>query len=277
MRIGCMVWRVDGVLDFYEQVAHIQAQGFEAVEFWTLPGQPGVWQGFDVSNASRRDVQALKDALARFDEVDLHAGFDLSGTPHSGFGTGPVQMEPTFALAAEIGAQVITVHPDRGLAGPAEIAALQRIEALAARYETMVGIEPMGGKGAERRVRLLSRLSLPHVGLTLDVGHMYFENGAAFAAYGTLGNLVRMTDTPHVRVGVVHVHAHDYDGADDHLAIGRGRVDWGDVIGALHQAGFSGSLCLELNPFREPESARESRVRLRRIIESLEREGGAPS
>ena len=56
-RIGCMIWRVDGVLDLYEQVARVQALGFEAVEFWTLPGQPGVWQGFDVLNASRDEVK----------------------------------------------------------------------------------------------------------------------------------------------------------------------------------------------------------------------------
>lgn len=112
-------------------------------------------------------------------------------------------------------------------------------------------------------MRLLSRLSLPNVGVTLDIGHMYFENGAAFRAYGTLGNLSRA-----VGARVLHVHAHDYDGADDHLAVGRGIVDWQDIIGYLSEVGFSGSLCLELNPFREPESVQESQARLREIIQS---------
>lgn len=228
--------------------------------------QPKVWQGFDVLSASRDDVQTIKRALAGFQEIDVHAGFNLSGTPQSGFGTGPVQMEPTFELAAEVGARVITVHPDRGLAESAEIEALQVIADLAARYKVLVGIEPMGGEKAERRMRLLSRLSLPNVGVTLDIGHMYFENGAAFAAYGTLGHLVKEVDAR-----VVHVHAHDYDGRDDHLAVGRGIVDWSDVIGALCGASFSGSLCLELNPFREPESVVASQTRLRGMINSVSR------
>jgi hypothetical protein len=42
MRIGCMIWRVDGVLDLYAQATCVQAFGFETVEFWTLPGQPQV-------------------------------------------------------------------------------------------------------------------------------------------------------------------------------------------------------------------------------------------
>jgi sugar phosphate isomerase/epimerase len=258
-----MIWRVDGVLDFYEQVTTIKTGGFEAVEFWTLPGQPGVWQGFDVLSASRDDTRTLKRALAGFEEIDIHAGFNLSGTPHPGSGAGPMQMEPTFELAAEIGAKVITVHPDCSLTEAAEIEALRRIANLAAQYEVLVGIEPMGGEKAARRVRLLSRLLLPNVGITLDIGHMYFENGAAFKAYSTLGNLVLET-----AAHVVHVHAHDYDGQDDHLAIGRGMVHWSDIIGALCATGFSGSLVLELNPFREPESVIESQARLRAMIRS---------
>jgi sugar phosphate isomerase/epimerase len=251
-----MIWRVDGVLEFYDQIEQTKAYGFEAVEFWTLPGQPGVWQGFDVLNVSRQEVKRLKRALAGFEEIDVHAGFDLSGA-------GPMHSAPTFELAAEVGATVITVHPDQSLAEGAEIEALQQINDLAARYGVLVGIEPMGGERAGRRMRLLSRLSLPNVGLTLDIGHSYFEDGAAFAAYGTLGSLVQEAGAR-----VVHVHAHDYDGQDDHLAIGRGIVDWDDVIGALYKVGFSGSLCLELNPFREPESVRESQRRLRAIIQS---------
>jgi sugar phosphate isomerase/epimerase len=256
-----MVWRVDGILDLYEQIAWVKTHGFEAVEFWTLPGEPGVWQGFDVGSASRGDVETLKRALDGFEEIDVHSGFDVVGRPQPGFGDQPVQMEPTFELAAEVGAHVVTVHPHRGLTESAEIEALRRIDDLAARYGIRVGIEPMGGVEAERRMRLLSRLSLPNVGITLDVGHMHFKNGAAFVAYGTLGNLVNQIGAP-----VVHVHAHDYDGNDDHIAIGRGIVDWDDVIGALVRAGFSGSLCLELNPFRERESASESRDRLRELI-----------
>jgi len=109
---------------------------------------------------------------------------------------------------------------------------------------------------------LISQLDLPNVGINLDIGHMYFEDGAAFRDYGTLGNLIDK-----VRAKIVHVHAHDYDGHQDHLAVGHGYIDFPDVISALCRAKFAGSICFEINPDREPpEGILESRKQLREII-----------
>lgn len=258
-----MIWRIGDILDFYEQVEWVKAHDFKAVEFWTLPGSPDVWQGFDVQNASPENVAQLKQALDSFDEVDLHAGFDEQGIKTGGEESIP--LEPTFELAAEIGAKVITVHPGKKTTELSETESLKRLNHLAEKYSVCVGIETMGGVETKRKMLLLSQLALPHVGINLDIGHMYFENCAAFKDYGTLSNLIDEID-----VEIVHVHAHDYDGHQDHIAIGHGYIDFHDVIGALYRANFSGSICFEINPDREPpEGILESRNRLREIIAAL--------
>jgi sugar phosphate isomerase/epimerase len=216
-----------------------------------------------VDSASQKDILSLKQAVDGFLEVAVHSAFDEIGIQQGFPGGNIVEMEPTFALAAEISATVVTVHPHRTLTEPDEIEALKRLNTLARQYGMRVGIEPMGGMKAEKRMRLVARLGLPAVGITLDTGHMHFENGAAFQAYGSLGNLIRT-----IKPQIMHVHVHDYNGKDDHLGIGHGYIDFPDIIGALDQGGFTGSLVLELNPFREPESVVESRNRLQALIQA---------
>jgi sugar phosphate isomerase/epimerase len=113
MNIGCMIWRIGDIIDFYEQIEWVKAHDFEAVEFWTLSGCPGVWQGFDVQNTSPENIAQLKRALDGFEEVDIHAGFDEQGIQIAGLTKENIPIEPTFELAKEIGAKVVTVHPGR--------------------------------------------------------------------------------------------------------------------------------------------------------------------
>ncbi|MFQ6040389.1 MAG: sugar phosphate isomerase/epimerase family protein [Candidatus Poribacteria bacterium] len=247
MKIGCMIWRIGDILDFNEQIEWVKAHDFDAVEFWTLPGAPGVWQGFDVQNASQEGIMQLKRALNGFGEIDIHAGFDEMGIQIGGLAKETVKMEPTFELAAEIGAQVITVHPASKITGIPEAESLERLNNLAGKYGVCVGIETMGGLATLENILLIKRLALPNIGITLDVGHLHFENGSAFESYGTLSNLI-----DEVNVKIVHVHAHDYDGHHDHLATGHGYIDFPSIIGALYRRRFSGSVCLEINPDREP-------------------------
>jgi len=263
MKIGCMIWRIGDILDFNEQIEWVKAHGFEAVEFWTLPGSSGVWQGFDIKNASPENIAQLKRILDGFEEVDIHAGFNEMGLRLGGKEI--IRMEPTFELAAEIGAQVITVHPEPKTDRTSEAESLERLNDLAGKYGVCVGLETMGGLATLQNVLLVKRLALPHVGITLDVGHLYFENGAAFENYGTLGNLI-----DEVSVKIIHVHAHDYDGRHDHLAIGHGFIDFPDIIGALYRAHFLGSICLEINPDREPPAdILKTQKQLREIIISV--------
>jgi len=262
MNIGCMIHRIGDIVDFYEQIKWVKEHGFKEVEFWTLPGSLGGWQGFDVQSASRREIARLKEALEGFEEVDLHAGFNEIGILLSGSTKETVEMEPTFELAAEIGARIVTVHPVPKRTENSGDESLEKLNDLAGQYGVCVGIENMGGTESLQKMLLVKQLSLTHVGITLDIGHAYFEGGAAFKDYGTLGGLI-----DELSADIVHLHAHDYDGQKDHLAVGHGCIDFPDIVGALCRARFSGSICLEINTNIEPpEGILKSRKRLRRMI-----------
>ncbi|MBM3957720.1 MAG: sugar phosphate isomerase/epimerase, partial [Gemmatimonadetes bacterium] len=102
----------------------------------------------------------------------------------------------------------------------------------------------------------------PRIGLTLDVGHLSFEEGAGYREFGSIGGLIR-----YVGRRLVHVHAHDYDGVRDHLPVGAGRLDWDDIAEGLRSIGYEGVVCLELDPDRAtPEQLLQSRDRLRELL-----------
>ncbi len=264
MKIGCMIWRIGDILDFYDQIEWVKTYEFEEVSFWTIPGQPGHWQGFDAEHAIQHDVAMLKKALTgSISEVDLHAGFPIDSTNQDTRTANLQNLTPTFELAGKIGASVITIHADRrtpefcGKTRDLAMAeSLIRLNQLAKEFDVLVGIE------TEWDMPLIERLELPRVGITLDTGHMHFNEGAAFKPYGSLGGLIER-----FRKKIFHLHAHDYDGNFDHIAIGEGHIDFHDIVRALCNIRYKGSLCLEINPDRElPEAICQSRDRLREMI-----------
>jgi len=266
MKIGCMLWRIGDILDFYDQLDWVKANRFEEVSFWTIPGSFGHWQGFDAEQASKNDIFALKNALYDLSEVDLHAGFPLNSMDEDSRNETLQRLIPTFELAGNIGASTITIHPDsmtNKVSGEMReiglTSSLIQINDLGKRYNTMVGIE------TEWDMPLIERLDLPNVGITIDTGHLHFDNGKAFEPYGSLGGMIKRFYKK-----IIHLHLHDYDGQLDHIAIGRGNIDFADIIEALCAVQFGGSLCLEINPDREPpEAICRSRDYLREMITDL--------
>lgn len=267
MKIGCMIWRIGDILDFYDQVEWVKAHSFEEVSFWTLPGEPGVWQGFDAEGATQDDIVTLRDALTGISEVDLHAGFPLDSTDDDARKATMERLIPTFRLAEYIGASVVTIHPDGRTAefsGAARNAAMARslsqLNEMAELSNVLVGIE------TEWDMLLIEGIDLPRVGITVDTGHMHFRDGEALKPYGSLGGLIERFHKK-----IAHLHVHDYDGHLDHIAIGRGYIDFPDIIRALCTVRFRGSLCLEINPDREPpEAICRSRDRLGAMIEGVQ-------
>ena len=263
MKIGCMIWRIGNILDFYEQLEWVKDNGFAEVSFWTIPGIEGAWQGFDAEHATQEDIAKMKDALAGISEVDLHAGFPLDSTDADSRKATLKKLTPTFRLAEAIGASVVTIHPDRKTADfsgelrdTALTDSLLQLDELADQSSVLVGIE------TEWDMLLIEKLGLSHVGLTVDTGHMHFHDGEAFKPYGSLGGLIERFHEK-----IVHLHVHDYDGNLDHIAVGRGHIDFPDIVKALCAVQFRGSLCLEINPDREPpEAICESRDRLHKLI-----------
>jgi len=125
---------------------------------------------------------------------------------------------------------------------------------LAQEHGVLVGME------TEIDYDLPGALKLKNVGFTIDVGHQCISNG--FRGYGSLGNLLR---TLHRHM--LHMHIHDYDGKNDHLPLGQGKIDFPDIIQGLKDIDFGGVLCLELNPDRAtPQDIVQSRKCLLDLI-----------
>jgi len=106
-----MIWRIGHILDFYEQIEWVKAHTFQEVSFWTIPGNPGAWQGFDAERAAQGDIAKLRMALTGFSEIDLHAGLPLDSTDADTRKMTLQRLTPTFDLARDIGASVVQYIP----------------------------------------------------------------------------------------------------------------------------------------------------------------------
>ena len=248
MLVGCMMWRIGRILDLHEQLGWLRANRFGAVAFWTCAGEPGVWQGFDFASAAQEDVRALRAALEGFRAVDLHADVPLWDEETLR------RLQRITAFGGDLGASTVTVHVEAE--GPWLREALGSLEEAAETADVRIGLE------LTCSYDLAMGDTTPRVGLTLDVGHVSFGDGAGYREFGSIGGLIR-----HVGSRLVHVHAHDYDGALDHLPVGAGKLDWTDIATGLRSIGYRGVVCLELNPDRaSPEQLLDSRDRLKTLL-----------
>jgi sugar phosphate isomerase/epimerase len=263
MQIGCMVWRIGEIIDFHEQINWLRGQAFEAVAFWTCDGRPGEWEGFDFSAATPADVARLREELPGFTSVDLHAATPLSTGPEDDGRTSEAldELQQTVAFAGQIGAATVTMHieapPQHGpKVHEALLGHLGSLNCAAQAAEVQVGLE------LTHSYDLAMQADTPHVGFTLDVGHVSFEDGAGYRDFGSISGLI-----DHVGRRLFHVHAHDYDDVHDHIPIGAGRIEWPPIIEALKRIDYRGVLCLELNPDRaSPADILESRRRLVELV-----------
>ena len=263
MQIGCMVWRIGDLLDFGEQIDWLRRHRFEAVSFWTCAGQPGVWQGFDFASATDDDVARLRDELSAFASVDLHAATPLSAAPaDKASGRNAIdELHRAVQFAGDIGATTVTMHvEDLGQGGERSgdplTTHLGYLNHAAQAAGVRIGLE------LTHSYELALRANTPQIGLTLDVGHVSFDDGAGYREFGSIAGLIE-----HVGQRLFHLHVHDYDGVHDHIPIGTGQIDWPPIIEALRRIDYRGVLCLELNPDRaSPEDILESRRRLLQLL-----------
>ncbi|HPO11962.1 MAG TPA: sugar phosphate isomerase/epimerase [Candidatus Hydrogenedentes bacterium] len=263
LNLAFMCWRIGDILDFDAQVQWVKQAGFESIAFHASAGDPGKWRGIDPAHADAQERRRLCDLLATFRRREIHAPFSAELAPE----TPPVvleQLEATFAFAGDVGANAVTVH-----AKPPPLDApdttswhktLDRLDRAAATAGIRMGIEFMKGFEWLRAPRH------EHIGATLDVGHMYLNNGAGYQPYGGIREQIRVLGDV-----LFHIHIHDYDGEYDHREIGKGRVDIDAVLLGLADIGYRGVLCLELNPDRvTPEGIVRSAAFLRNRARELD-------
>jgi len=78
---------------------------------------------------------------------------------------------------------------------------------------------------------------LPGLGVHLDVGHAFINGG--------MKEISKFINT--FKDNVVHVHMHDNNGKEDeHIAIGKGNIDYGKVVRQLKKTGYDKAITLEV-------------------------------
>ncbi len=89
--------------------------------------------------------------------------------------------------------------------------------------------------GAVSLLRLMDHVASPALGVNLDPSHMFPQGDLPhIAAYQLAGR-------------VWHTHVSDNDGTTNaHWRPGKGKIDWGAFLDALHATGYSGTVSIEL-------------------------------
>ena len=221
----------------------VESAGFTGVEIGTPPHHFDPWQPSEVEavheNLDASGVRALS----------IHAPFggilDLSESnpQHRHAAIGGIVQAAT--VLQRLGGTTVVVHPTDVPRTAGEVSG--RIENSTRALVTLAGVCRRMG------LRLAVETPLPHliggqpdeftsileklegdVGVCLDTSHLWLG--------GLWDEMVRL-----VGHRVIHVHASDNRGTyDDHLTPGDGIIPWDRVAGSLHEAGFAGTVILEI-------------------------------
>ncbi|OGV65062.1 MAG: hypothetical protein A3K19_20500 [Lentisphaerae bacterium RIFOXYB12_FULL_65_16] len=255
-----MVWRIGDILAVPEQIEWCRNAGFDGVGVHASPGASGAWEGIEPTTCSAARRREVRNLLAGFAMCEVHAPFAINLTDAS-LDDGVRQLDPVLAFAGDIGAKVVTVHADLPAAGSGSVErwaeAMGTVNARAGSLGLRIGLEVLWSFEMVRAWRLA------HVGVTLDVGHMYIiKDGKYLEPFGSIGDTVR-----HIGDALVHLHMHDV-AEFDHMEIGTGRVDFRSLLDALQEIRYAHGMCLELNPDRvSPDGIRRSLAWLRTDFE----------
>lgn len=232
-----------------DEIRRIAAAGFEFVDLTLEP--PAAWPVDAAAIRRLLDEAGLGVVGHTSPHLPLASPFDeLRDAAHAVLGR-------CFELFAELGAEVVNLHPD-GISRviPPEEVAKRNAEAVAALAEraraagVRVMVENMGRlfRSAEELGPLFA--AAPEALFHLDVGH---------ANMGGANRTAELVEAFGDRLA--HVHVHDNHGLDDlHLPLGAGSVDWAEIARVLRAAGYNRTVTLEL--FSPEPAHTETSVRL---------------
>lgn len=257
--VGYMVWRIGDILDYDAQIDWMIKHRFEAIGFHACAGIPGQWQGIEPATASaarRRDLAALLHD--HFCRIEIHAPFSML-LCDSGWKETLLSFQSVLDLARDLQVDVITLHaipPGEDPPTDAWKRALQALELGAAKADVVVALECLSGQP------WFSGPASAHVGVNLDIGHMYQSHLASPDPNQGVIEAIRCAGP-----ALTHIHFHDVRGDQDHVALGQGDMDHPAVCRALQQVVYRGFLNLELNPdVVSPQDLLDSRDRLVELV-----------
>jgi sugar phosphate isomerase/epimerase len=157
------------------------------------------------------------------------------------------RLEKSMAFARRLECRLMVIHPGlrTGISGfypgadwTINLDSVKKLLRLSKEYEVEIAIEncpePYGFllKSVDQFSRFFRELG-EDIGLVLDVGHSNI-NGQTREFINSFARRL------------VHLHAHDNDGAhDQHLGVGHGTVNWPSFAGDLEAVGFTGIVVVE--------------------------------
>jgi len=217
-----------------ESLAKIAAAGFKCVELTGGQGPIGLW--WQNPNGFRKALDA-----AGLTARTAHSPGVNNGTPDEAARRASIdETSAIFQPAAEVGVEVIVVHPntpdgedyteagfEASLARSVESLTMLADRAKDAGVRLAVENLPMrhlprpGGR-IEDTLRMIDSLG-NHVGICFDVGHSNANVDDPVAEIRTAGE----------RIFCVHLQDNDGIGEDQHLIPGEGTVRWPEVVEAL--------------------------------------------
>lgn len=258
--IANMVWAVGDIVDPGAQVRWIREAGFDGVGFHACAGALPYWAGIDPAACDEASRRIWRREVADFRLREIHAPFEIELRADT-LPVASAALAPILAFGGDVGVDVVTVHAvlqdEDAVEAPEWRKTLQGLNEQAGRAGLMIGLEIL------KDFAWLDRWDLPHIGVTLDVGHL-------FSAAGGVDGLKRLGGISGVsrKIGrrLAHLHVHDHNGQVDHIEAGTGLIDFADMMAGLAALDYRKGMCLELNPSRvTPEGMVRSLEHLRRL------------
>jgi sugar phosphate isomerase/epimerase len=243
MQFGAMNFPVSPVLDEIHAFARL---GFDYLE---LAMDPPMAHHSILASSQKAIVQALKaNGLGLV--CHLPTFVSTADLTESLRRASVVEMHRSMAVAADLGARKVVLHPS--MAGGMGAYVLDRVKgyafeflsemvAMAHRLGITICLEnmfPRNRLGVEPNDFIEFFDAFPDLKMTLDTGHANIDDRRG-------RRLKALADQFGPRIG--HLHISDNQGrVDDHLAVGQGSINFADLVRRLKKAGFDDTVTLEV-------------------------------
>ncbi len=236
-------------MDIWSWMELAQELGLGGVE---LRADPGIAHPDELSPFDRQRLRKLSsDGLKLSLHMPIH-GVSLTWPVRSVAAASLGEVIRSLELAAEIGADVVIIHPGRlpeeYLPFPKWLErsrdllrfALGLLLPRAEKLQVKIALENLGNgrdrglvQTAEEHLAILSEF--PGLWACFDLGHLHTLGGSP-------GEYIRALSSR-----LIHVHLHDNLGDwDAHLPLGEGNAPWRETLATLEENRFSGRIILEI-------------------------------
>ncbi len=210
-------------------------------------------------------IRAVKELIGDFPVVGHTAWYLPIGSPFKELREYALsELEKCIEVFRKLGVDKANVHFDNSLliikdenTVDFNIWSLKRLVKIGRKYGMKIMAENTPGLFSQPKVLDHIFKKIPALNFHLDVAH---------------ANIDRKNTTPILvpkfSKRLIHIHISDNHGKhDEHLSIGKGNINWPSVLGVVKDAGYDGTITLEV--FTSEKARIEDRPKLRKIWDEL--------